>query len=357
MKQQLKTLVHKPKHVTVISLIIAVSIGVIGYIQINKKDLFQLSENTGGIITGSTTVHNLSLGFLSGGRIKSVNVKAGDVVHKGEELATLDAGNVLGAVTQAKAAYGKAKADYEKLINGATGTAVDVVKASLHTAQVNLSESTKQQDILVANAKRTLLNSSITAEPTSDTITDSAPIISGIYTKTTEGTITVQTYITGNGAYFSASGIVTGDGSISTKESKPIGDSGLSILFPTAPTANNSWTISIPNTKASNYLTNYNAYQSAVQTRSQAIASLQAVVDQATASLAAVVTAARPEDVSAAQAQVDAAYGAIQVAQSAYDATVIKAPYDGKVNTVSVAVGQIAVPNVSVIEFEVTPTN
>ena len=98
-------------------------------------------------------------------------------------------------------------------------------------------------------------------------------------------------------------------------------------------------------------MANYNAYQVAQGTKNQAIANAQATLDQANTSLTALVAAARPEDVATAQAQMDNASGAVQIAQAAFQNTIITAPSDGTVVSVAIAPGQIATPNSPAIEF------
>ena len=355
MKQSFITFFHKPKQVAITSLVIAVIVGIAGYIYIHRAPSYQFATVGPGVISNENSstgsVRNLTLGFLAGGRIQSVSVKVGDTVKKGDVLATLDAGNAQGAVTQAKAVYESAQANYQKVINGATGAAIDVAKAAVNTAQVNLDQVTKQQATLVSNAKRNLLNSSIVAKPTTD-ISLVPPTISGAYTGDAEGTITLLIYSTGANGTFTMTGLVNGTGNLSTTSPQPIGDTGLSIQFPSINQySGTTWQITLPNTTAPNYLANYNAYQSALQTQTQAVASAQAVLDQANASLAQTVTTARPEDVAAAQAQVDSAYGALQIAQAAYTNTIITAPTDGSVTLVSIAPGQIATPNTAAIQL------
>ena len=356
--KHIKSLPHHPKRVIVISLIIALAIGVFGYMQINKK-VVSPTQNYGNqnpnpnenISNISSISQNLSLGFLSGGRIKSVSVKAGDKVSKGQVLATLDAGNTEGALTQAEAAYEAAQANYQKIINGATGANIDVAKAAVNTAQVNQDGLTKQQNLLVANAYANLLNSTLSAKSDSD-ISLLPPTITGVYAKNIEGAITIDVNQGGSGGYFTIGGIASGTGIVSVTTPEPIADTGLYIEFPNIISyVGTTWKISIPNNTAPNYLANYNAYQSAIQTKNQAIGNAQAALDQANAALAALVSAARPEDVASAQAQVDNAAGAVQIAQAAYQNTIITAPSDGTISSVSIAPGQIATPNSPAIEF------
>ena len=352
--KHIKSLPHHPKRVIIISLIIALFIGVFGYIKINQKIAPLVVPDNTNTNPSSSINKNLSLGFLTGGRIKTVSVKAGDVVKAGAVLATLDAENTLGSLTEAKAAYGIALANYKKIINGATGAAIDVAKAAVNTAQVNLDGVTKQQNLFVINAHSNLLNSTLVANSNKENSL-TPPSISGTYNKDTEGIITINFGLAGGDGYFTVSGIANGTGVISTNTPEPILDTGLYIQLPKFATidsyAGSVWQIDIPNDNAPNYLVNYNAYQSALETKTQSIANAQATLDQANASLAALVSAARPEDVAMAQAQMDNAQGAVQIAQAAYENTIITAPSDGTVISVAIAPGQIAVPNAPAIEF------
>ena len=357
MKKSINSFFQSPAKVIIVSLVIAIAVGVYGYMRINAKQVYTFAQASSGTIinTGGAATRNISLGFLAGGRIKSVTVTAGDTVKKGQRLATLDAGTMQGTLTQAQASLSQAQANYTKIVNGATGTTIDVARAQVNTAKVNVSEAQKQQDILVANAKRNLLNSTVVAIPVSEQNLVQAPIISGTYTGDSEGTITLIAYPTNTNGYFVFSGLVSGTGKISVTDPQPIGATGLSILFPNAiPTTGISWKITLPNTTAPNYLANYNAYQLALQTRTQTLATLQAAVDQANTNLTALVTSARPEDIAQAQAQIAQAQGTVEIAQAAYNNTIITAPYDGTVTSVSVSPGQIAVPNAPAIEIEVT---
>jgi len=354
MKKSFISFIHQPKKVILASLIIAIIIGVFGYLNINKVPNLQpigADSNTESIYNSSSP-RDITLGFLSGGRIQSVLVKVGDKVKKGQILSTLDAGNTTGALAQAKAAYDIAEANYQKVINGATGPTIDVAKATVNTAKVNFDQATKQQNTFVSNAYQNLLNSTPEALPTSSTSDYTAPTISGNYNLGNEGQINISIYYTGGGPRFSTSGLVQGDGPVTATTPQPIGNSGLFIKFPSINNISiTDWVISIPNKKAANYLTNYNAYQSALQAQSQALALAQATLDQANASLTALVSAARPEDVATAEAQVENASGALQIAEASYKNTIISAPGDGTITAVYISQGQIAVPNASAIQF------
>lgn len=356
MKQHIISLPHHPKRVIIISLIIAITIGTFGYIEINKnaskpavKENLSINakEENNSSVSG-----NLTLGFLASGRIESVSVKAGDVVKKGQILATLDAGNTLGALTQAKAAYSVAQANYQKVINGATGSTIDVAKANVNVAKVNLEQVTNQQNTLVANARRKLYSDGLIAEPDSDTQNGEDPIISGQYSGEEEGDyhLTFKNVDFIDMEYY---GLEQGTTPFNTLP-QPLGTKGLLVSFPGGKSGhlpNDSWTIHIPNKSGPNYTNNLNAYQLALQTKEQAITSAQATLDQTNATLTLIVTTARPEDVAVAQAQMNNAAGALQIAQAAYENTIITAPSDGTIVSVAIAPGQIAIPSAPAIEF------
>ena len=356
MRKHIIALAHQPKKVTILSLIIAIIIGFWGYRTINTKPTAVFTQNESDQSISSENISsspkNLTLAFLNNGRIKSVLVKVGDRVKNGQVLATLDAENAIGALAQSKAVYTTAKANYQKIVSGATGVNIDVAKAAVHTAQTNLDGVTKQQNLLVANAYQNFLNSSISASyPFASNASAPLPTISGTYVLGNEGDIKISVYQGGDGYNFSSSGLVNSSGAVSTATPQPIGESGLFIQFPVNYSYQGDFIISIPNKKASNYLSNYNAYQLALQAKSQAVANAQASLDQANASLNALVALARPEDVMIAQAQVDNAYGAMQIAQATYDNTIIKAPSDGTITAVHISAGQIAGSGVPAIEF------
>ena len=355
MNQTFKKIFLNPKIVIGIAIIIALGIGVVSTIVHNttQADMFaKVTQTATSTDTTSVSLQDLTLAFPIGGRIKSVSVKIGDTVKAGEILASLDAENVIGAINQAKAAYSVAIANYQKVLNGATGSTIDIAKAAVNTAQVNLGEVTKQQTILVENARRTLLNSSLAAETVSNYSGYDSPTVSGTYICSQEGSYTLKTYSSSGGISVAYSGIEQGS-ILLTDVPRPMGTCGLSLSFDKTKTllSGIEFIIQIPNKNATNYGLNDNLYQLALQTKNQAIAGAQATVDQANASLTSVITAARPEDVAIAKAQVESTQGALQIAQGAYNNTIITAPVNGKITNVSITAGQIATPNTAAIEM------
>lgn len=317
--------------------------------KVKKVDLSQ-SVLASGLVVSNT---NLSLSFNKSGIIKSIKVSVGDTVKPNMILANLDQGVELASLTQARGALLSAKARYKKILEGATSEEVTLAEVALTNAKRDLINTIADQDLAVSNAYKAFLNSTPEATPLSSNSDYTAPIISGSYNLGKEGDIHVTIYYTGSGATFSVSGIASGSGQVTNTTTQPLGDSGLYIKFPsTMNGAVTDWIISIPNKKASNYLTNYNAYQTALKNRDSVVASAQALVDQRTAELSIKKASARPSDIDLAEADILSAEGALQSAQANFENTVLRAPALGTITQVNNKVGELVQTQKEVIALE-----
>jgi RND family efflux transporter MFP subunit len=315
--------------------------------KIVKEDVRATVLPTGQV----TSVTDLELSFKATDTVRAVNIAVGDKVKKGQVLATLNNGDELGALTQAQGSYRAAQAAYQRTVEGATSEEEALAEVNLKNATRDLDNTTKQQAILVANAKRTLYSGGLVA--TSGTATSgsyigsTAPTVSGTY-RGEEDVYTVTVYGTGDGLYFTLvtdKGADSGSGTVNTSAPVALGTKGLYIQFPTGfSDTNTRWKIKIPNTESSTYTTNYNAYQSALENERSAIASAQAVVDTRQAELSLKKAAARPADLDARRADILSAQGRLQTAQASYENTILRAPADGTITRVDVKVGEQAQP-------------
>jgi multidrug resistance efflux pump len=360
MKNPIIKVLEKPKIIIPIAIVISVVLGIFAYkfvghapkVTIDYKDSSDssLSSSTQNYTDGET----ISLAFPKSGRISNVYVKAGDTVTRGQTLAQLSSEDALGGVNQARAALDIAKANYEKILNGATGTDIDILKVAVSKATNNLENTKAIQSTLVSNAYNNLLNSSIEAIPKNGTSDYVAPVISGNYSLSKEGVINLTSYYSVGGTSFTTTGLTNGSGVSNTIIAQPIGDSGLYIKFPNSTSINvTDWVINIPNKKAANYLANYNAYQNALKSQSQAVDSATSDLEQAQSMLTSKQTTARPEDVAIAKAQVDSANGALEIAQGLYNNNFIYAQADGIITAVNIKSGEISIMNQRAIEMVV----
>ncbi len=284
------------------------------------------------LATGQVTSNtDLNLSFNVSGIVKSLKVKVGDVVKKGDVLASIDQGSVLAVLTQSRGALAAAQARYKKILEGSSDEEVAL-------AQVAFDQAKLTEDTAVKNAYQNLLNSTPEALPKNGTNDYNAPTISGTYSLGKEGIINIKTYASNSESHYSftISGLVDGSGNVTTTTPQPISNSGLYIKFPA--TNNGSitdWVISIPNKNASDYLTNYNAYQAALSHQ-------QSTIEQRTAELALKRAKARGSDIDLAKADITSAEGQVQAAQSKYEDTILRAPADGTITNIDIKLGELS---------------
>ncbi len=259
------------------------------------------------------------------------------------------------ALTSAEGGLDQARANYQKVLDGSSDQQIAVAQEAVDAAQVavtnassSLATTQAQQDTAVQNAYTTLLNSGNSAVPSSGNSDNTIPVITGTYSGTNQGVYDITIYSTGSGLQFNLSGLETSSGPV---RGQPVamGGNGLYIQFSSNPSTTDSWTVSIPNTYSSSYLTNYNAYQAVLKNRDSEIAAAQdqlnsseTALAQAQASLNEQTAQAQPADIAAAQAQIVSAQGQAQQAQANLADTVITAPSDGTITSVDTKVGEQA---------------
>jgi HlyD family secretion protein len=272
-------------------------------------------------LTGNTTPNqSVSLSFGGNGIIAHTYSALGKVVQAGQVLAELDTSDLLA-----------------QLHNAEAGLTIAEQQASASTN--NVANVTAEQDTLVHTAYQNLLNSTPEAVPKNNANDYTAPIISGNYILGKEGTINLHYYASTGGMSFTVSGLTNGSGMSNSITSQPIGDSGLYIKFPVGATLGDyDWVINIPNTKAANYLSNYNAYQLALQTRDKVIADATASVG--TTDPSSVSNA----EIAQAQASIDSINAKIK------DGKII-APISGTVTQFDAKIGQLASPGSALISI------
>lgn len=311
MKNKILKLLSKPKIIIPIFTIVSIVIVIYGYNFVGKAPKININNDN---IYSNNINTKIDLSFPKGGRVESILVKVGQEVHKGDILAKLSAPDSEGLISQTKGALELAEAQY----------------ASLNS---QYASAKKQQDLIVNNAYQTLLSSGLEATPSKQS--SNAPIISGSYTCTKEGTYTINPYASGDsnsGYSFEYSGLEKGTSSVKYDNPIPFGDCGLQIKWIKTDYFDDSidWTIQIPNTKSSSYIASRNAYELAKANREKVLADLANTIGQGDGSS------------SVAKAQVEAARGAYESALGAYQNNLIIAPIDGIIYSIdnNLKVGQ-----------------
>lgn len=117
-------------------------------------------------VSGSGQVlelNKMDLKPLSSGNIVAVNVKNGDIVKSGQSIAVIDRKESLVALNQARASLLSARANYDKLAQGATESDIRLSENSVKQAELNyqneqkeLADTKKSAAQTVAQAQKTL---------------------------------------------------------------------------------------------------------------------------------------------------------------------------------------------------------
>lgn len=309
---------------------------------VNRVDLKQTILATGQVVSNT----NIELSFRSSGSVRDIKVKVGDKVKKGDMVASLGGDTEKASLTTAKGVLLAAQARYKRVIEGASNEEINLSRVALENAKIDLENTKKSQETILQNAYHNLLNSNPEAIPADGDDDYTAPIISGNYSLGKEGVIKLRLYSSSGGLSYEASGLTTGTGVSNTITAQQIGNSGLFIKFPENFGLNvKEWVIEIPNKKASNYLTNYNAYQAALKTKDGAIASAEAMVAQRQAEYDLKIAGARSTDIDMAKAEVLQAEGSYEQALARYNDTLIAAPVDGTITSIDTKIGELATPN------------
>lgn len=328
-----------------------------------KQDLKYTVLATGQV----TSSVDLSLSFKGSGIVKQINTAVGQKVVKDQVLAQLDARDVGASITSAKASLAQAQANYQKLLDGASSEeviasqrSVDAAQVALDNANNSLDATRKQQAVSVSNSYAALLNSAPQANASPSNLSTSTVTVTGSYNSTEQGQYVIRVYQSGGGMRFTATGLENAEGEVRTTP-VPLGKRGLFIQFSTTllTSTSDTWTINIPNTQATTYTANLNAYQAALETQASSITSATATVRnaesslaQAQANLAVKKQQARPADLAASQAQILSAQGQLEAAYANYENTQIKAPANGTVTKVDIKVGENVTPGKEVIVIQ-----
>lgn len=314
----------------------------------------------------------IAMAFERGGRVISVPVTVGDKVEEGDVLIELDPAERKAELVGAYARLRAEQVRLNELLKGAdnislgvSGASVVSAETALDNAKAALRNITTQQDLLVANAKKTLLSSGLQAYITSDgregtSYSYAAPVVSGTYTSDQEGIYIIELYRSGasSGSSYRVSGLETATESVSTVGPTSIGTRGLYIQFPNNFAPNTEWEIPIPNTRSSAYISYQNAYKSAVEARDVAIKTAENAVKSAEAALGQsnqlytqVSSSARDERVEAQQAMVSQMSALVQTAELAVEKTTLKAPFTGIVTSLNIQEGEIVSPLAPVVSL------
>ncbi|MCX6701704.1 MAG: efflux RND transporter periplasmic adaptor subunit [Candidatus Zambryskibacteria bacterium] len=322
---------------------------------VKVQDIKKTVLTTGQVVS----VVDLNLSFQTGGVVKQINVKEGDVVKIWQTLAVLDQGTALANLKIAQGALAQAQANYNKILAAATSQDIAVSQAAVDVAQTTLS-----------NAKQNLLNQLSTAYNNANTVvlSDTNNLFSNPQSPFPQFSVngTTQTNQQLVSDINNERGQINSIFSVWQTELSTATENNVDKIV--TDSLSNLSIISNYLTNVINVLTGYTqitsggsqttltAYQSAVvsgkatidglsttiTTYNQAVKSAQASLDQAKATLSLKQAPTRPEDVDIAKAQVLSAQGQADSAGVTLNNTVLRAPASGTITQVDIKLGEQA---------------
>ncbi|MBD0309077.1 MAG: efflux RND transporter periplasmic adaptor subunit [Microcoleus sp. T1-bin1] len=293
------------------------------------------------------------------GMLKSLLVKEGDKVEKGQILAYMDDSNLQGQLTQTRGQLAAAEANLQKLLNGTRSQDIAVAKAVLAEQQASLEKflnGNRTQDIAVAEAQvaeqQATLQKLLNGNRSQDIAVAEAQLA--------EQQANLQKLLKGNRPEDIAQAIAKlrdaeyakNQAEEDFQRNQELYNAGAIALQ----VVNNSRTArdraqtqvrqaqqAVALLQAGTRPEEIAAARAALEQKRQAltlarsgarpeeIAAAQAAVEQKQQALALLEAGSRPEDIAQARAQVLAARGSLQSVQALIDDTVLRAPFTGTV--------------------------
>lgn len=283
------------------------------------------------------------LAFPTSGTVTGVFVRKGDVVATGTRLVTLDAAALQAEVLDARAAVASAVAKRDALLAGARSETRNVTKETIIAKEAALAEAVTDEAQKVTNSLRTLLSSDLEAStdnPGEDAV---APIISGTYLCSETGSYKLSFYRSGEQSGYSVrvTGLEQGTYPTSNEHPNALGTCGLRVqITPNENYQNTTWTVSVPNTKSSSYITNKNTYDLALVREESVVETARRELTLARAQGSESNAPARPEDLTQANAAIAQAQARlVRAVAFASDATLV-APFSGTIVSIDAVAGE-----------------
>jgi len=341
----------------VIAAILAVSIIGGGYFiieKINRDPLLGLTTTTvargnvvravsvSGVIESADTAE---LAFPTTGVVSKVYVLEGATVEAGDVLATLGAESLVASRASALAELSLANADRQELVTGVRSEERTITDTTVAIAEEELVRTQKAQALAVENARRTLLNTTITARSLDEDEEASAPIISGTYSCEKKGAYELTVYSSGavSGYSFNLSGLETGTFTVSTDQPVAFGNCGLFAKFTADERYTNSnWVIDIPNETSTTYTLNNNTFEKVQHDAENAIAAATEAVTLAQNKQQLENAAPRSEALTRANARVAQASARVDEVTAQISDRTILAPFAGVITHVDILAGETA---------------
>lgn len=115
----------------------------VNLVEVKPRSMSQHYSTTGEIISDGDTNYTM----YSGTMVKTVNVKEGDTVKKGDVLATFDTASIDAEIAEKQEAYSKAKESYDAVVNGKVTAEQQVKNLSSQIAALEKESAQLQKEL------------------------------------------------------------------------------------------------------------------------------------------------------------------------------------------------------------------
>ncbi len=296
-------------------------------------------------VSGVAEAKNIvSLGFQTSGILQKLNVNEGDKVTTGTVLAELDPGTLSAEQAEILATIERAEAERAELIAGTSEESRSSADQTV-TLKKNALENVIQIEAQkVANSRRALLSSGLSAYPEDKEEESIAPVVSGTYTCDQEGVYEIKMFRSqsDSGYSFNLTGLETGTFLASTNQAAPFGDCDLRLKFdPNSRYGNTIWYIDIPNKKSSTYTANKNAYELALVQQDSNIKLAEQELKVAEAEAIKIKAPARAEALAKANASISQAEARLAKLNIDRNNRLLTAPFDGTITKTNALPGEV----------------
>lgn len=325
-------------------------------------------------VTGSVTpVHDLNLGFQTGGQVSRVPAEVSQYVLAGQILAELAHGELSAQLAQARANLEAAQAKLDQLVRGSRPEDIATERATLAKAQQDLTnyyltawDTAQNAEILAEDAVRKQLDdlftnddqsnvtlSFSTSDSASQNIAQTGRFNSGIeLNKWKKELQDLQvSFYPANGAAPTADPVLSKDLLSKARSHIAVIQNALSALATALSNSSNlaSATLTTYRGVVTTARTNVNTAATDVSGLSDDISSQEATVLKTTRELDALLAGSDPEDIASQRAQVAQYEASVALVEAQLAKTILRSPIEGAVTKVDAKVGQAVAANQNLI--------
>ncbi|HEY4526024.1 MAG TPA: efflux RND transporter periplasmic adaptor subunit [Candidatus Paceibacterota bacterium] len=331
-------------------------------LQVKRGNIIQEVSVTGKV----TPDQEISLAFERGGRIRSVYVKVGDRVSPGQSLVALDTSELQAQLSQAQASVDSQTAKLDELKRGSRTEDIQAKKTDLAKAQQDLtnyyrgiSDVIQDSYIKADDAIRKQIDALFSNDEDSNVTlvfqTASSQTKTNAEGQRYAAGLELRKWLTELNQFYQNSTATEQDKAILTASQKNLEviRGALTVINSAVVDASgvNSTTLTEYRTSINTARTNVASALSAVNTRTDVIASQEFVVTGTNDELNKMLSGSDPEVIKAQEAQVAQARANVELIQAQLAKTVLRAPLGGVITKQDAKQGAITATNVNLVSM------